>query len=107
MLRLEHKHFWDTIRTMPVVEAEQMLKEIRADVSLRLVRAREKKSNESVAELCALNTVLNVEIHRIAQINRSAMMTRAIRNLWGEEGHAMWREEIARLESLAVGASHA
>lgn len=89
------KEWWQVVRESQFFEAESMLRRYRGE----LLREAEGVPNSATnAEISRIND----EIHRIAQLQNKCSIYRAITNVYGEEGLAAVREEVARLEFMAT-----
>lgn len=92
------REFLDLVRTMPFIEAEELLRDRRIEV---LQRLHEAKDGEEKVNLGYILSALNDELHVVGQKMNRLAIGRAIRQLFGEEGYAKWREWRAMNEAQA------
>lgn len=92
--------WWDVVHDTPFFEAEQMIRHYRSVV------LRKSGGPISPADQVTVNRC-NDEIHRLSQLQSRANVAAAVRNLFGQEGWELVREEMARLELTArTGVGH-
>lgn len=85
------KEWWIVVQSTQLHEAQTMLRDYKADLLQLRTGPGAQETGPEIARV-------NDEIHRISQIQNRANISRAVRNLFGEEGWAQVREEVARLE---------
>jgi hypothetical protein len=78
--------FFETVRTMPFVEAEQELRARRQRALQDRLVALVGKRGHDVDRANLLITFINDELHRLGRINRDHKMQLAVRALFGDEG---------------------
>lgn len=89
------QEWWQVVRETQFFEAETMLKNYRGEL------LRESKGAPDCATTAEISRI-NDEIHRLGQLQNKARMSQAVRNVFGDEGFAAVKEEMARLEFMAV-----
>lgn len=89
------EEWWEIVFSSQMYEAESLLKQFKAVLLSK--HAGETTYNDAAAQITRCNNAL----HRFSQIQNRANLTRAIRNICGNEVCEQVKEEVARLEFMA------
>ncbi|AKJ28787.1 hypothetical protein AAW51_2096 [Caldimonas brevitalea] len=87
-LNPEEDLFWATVRSMPWVEAEEVLRARRGDTLRRMNAAQRAGNGVELSCLARLTARLNDEIHLVSQRAQRARWSAAVRAVYGDEGWA-------------------
>ena len=88
--------FLELLRTMPWIEAEELLRDRRTEVLARL-HSQDTGAQDRV-DLGYVISALNNEIHLISQKMERANWSRSVRAVFGEEGWQRVRDHMVMLE---------
>lgn len=86
--------FLELVRTMPFVEADELLVNRRQEVLSRLYVAE----GEDRVNLGYVLSAINDEIHLVRQKLQRIKVGQAVRDCFGEDGFARWRERVVAME---------
>ena len=90
--------FLELVRTMPFVEAEEMLETRRQEVLARLYAA----DKADKVDLGYILSAINGELSLVRQKLRRVKVGQAVRDCFGDEGFAAWRERVVMMELEAL-----
>lgn len=90
--------FLELVRTMPFVEADELLVHRRQEVLSRLYVAE----GEDRVNLGYVLSAVNDEIHLVRQKLQRIKVGQAVRDCFGEDGFARWRERVVAMELEAL-----
>lgn len=90
--------FLELVRTMPFVEADELLVNRRQEVLSRLYVAE----GEDRVNLGYVLSAINDEIHLVRQKLQRIKVGQAVRDCFGEDGFARWRERVVAMELEAL-----
>lgn len=89
----------ELVRTMPFCEAEELLRHRRQEVLQRLHACNQ--GPESM-DLGYVLSAINDEIHLLTQKQQRIKVGQAVRDCFGDDGYARWRERLALMEQEAA-----
>lgn len=89
------KQLLELVRTMPFCEAEELLRQRRQEV---LERLHASQQGADTVDLGYVLSALNDEIHILVTKQQRIKVGQAVRDCFGEEGFARWRERLAQME---------
>lgn len=90
--------FLELVRTMPFSEADELLVNRRQEVLSRLYVAE----GEDRVNLGYVLSAINDEIHLVRQKLQRIKVGQAVRDCFGEDGFARWRERVVAMELEAL-----
>ncbi len=90
--------FLELVRTMPFIEADELLTNRRQEVLSRLYVAE----GEERLNLGYVLSAINDEIHLVRQKMQRIKVGQAVRDCFGEDGFARWRERVVAMELEAL-----
>jgi len=91
--------FLELVRTMPFSEAEELLRQRRQEVLQRLHACNQGPESIDLGYVLA---AINDEIHLVVQKRNRIKVGQAVRDCFGDEGFARWRERVVLLELEAM-----
>lgn len=90
--------FLDLVRSMPFVEADELLVQRRQDLLARLLVAEDADK----VDLGYILSAVNDEIHLLRQRMQRVKVSKAVRECFGDEGFELWRQRVALMELEAA-----
>lgn len=91
--------FLELVRTMPLVEADELLVDRRLDLLRRLHACVDGQER---VDLGYVLSAVNDEIYLVRQRMQRIKVGQAVRDCFGDEGFARWRERVVLMELEAT-----
>lgn len=88
------QEFLEKVRTMPLIEAEELLRDRRREVLAQLMSAPDPDKIDLGYVLSAIND----EIALVVDKRNRVRVGQAVRDCFGAEGFEQWRIRMAQLE---------
>lgn len=92
------REFLDLVRSMPFVEADELLIQRRQDLLARLLVA----DDADKVDLGYILSAVNDEIHLLRQKMHRVKVSKAVRECFGDEGFELWRQRVVMMELEAA-----